>query len=169
MDVADTILAVLDSAPSGKIAGKTRLQKTIHLLKLAKLDVGADFVISRFGPYSGKLADVAELLVLRGLIKENVEPIGVFDTFKSVYSLPDLNSTSKAHKPKLDKKHKDILSQLARYSTVELEVASTIGFFLHSGHSAETAVNKTKKMKPRKAIPPVLTKARDILAIVQPS
>lgn len=160
-----TVIRLLAALPNQKINGKKRLQKLAHLLKLAGADVGEDFSISHFGPYSRRLADSAELLSLIGEIDKKIRPTGVYGTYLSEYSLP--SNTLLEHK--FQEKFERIASEIDRYSTVELEVASTIGFFVDAGFSEDRAIEQTKSMKPTKAKPPVLLKAEKILAAVRAS
>lgn len=162
MTLKRLILGMLGSLPEGQISGKKRLQKLAKLLELSGLNIEAEFEILHYGPYSRELAQAAEFLVLTGQIEESSEPVGVYRTYQSVYSLPDAGNSVF----RLSKKYRDILRKLNEYSTVELEVAATIGHFqTNEGLSYKTAVEETKFMKPTKAIRPVLDKAKNILAI----
>jgi hypothetical protein len=46
---------------------------------------------------------------------------------------------------------------------VELEIASTVGFFENQGKRPEIAIEQTKYMKPTKAIPKIMEKAEGLL------
>ena len=138
------------------------MQKMIHLLQLGGANVGTHFKLSDYGPYSRELAQWADILTVTGKIEKEVEPTGVYDTYQSVYTLPDQSKRV----PKWPKKYSELLSSLDRYSTIELEIASTIGYFIRGGYSEEKAVEKTRYQKPTKAIRPVVNKARSILELI---
>lgn len=156
------LLALLASAPDHKIQGRKRLQKMCFLLKCAGADVKIDFRLLHYGVFSTDVADVADELVLTGMVKEDIKPIGIYDTFQSIYQLP--SDSEKIGE--LPEALRDVVSQLNEFTTIELEVASTIAYFVNKGLSQSDALAETKKLKPSKAIRPVIRKAKKILAIV---
>lgn len=163
MGPQEAIVATLASLPLRQIQGKKRLQKLLHLLKLGGADIGVEFRLLHYGAFSVELAQAADLLAVTGHIQERIEPVGVYSTFQSVYNL----SKSTQSKIKLSKQFTELLSVLDKYSTVELEVASAIGYLQDSGFSKSDAIKQTKAMKPTKAVGPVLNKAIAILDKVQ--
>ncbi len=162
MEPSRPILATLASLPNRKVEGKKRLQKILHLLQLAGANVDYKFRITHYGAFSSDLADSADILVLTGQLEAKLEPIGVYGRYRSVYTPSDLGKRVL----KWPRKYVDILFKLDNYSTIELEVASTIGYFVSNGSSELQAIEQTKFMKPTKTIPPVSRKAKEILNIV---
>lgn len=162
MKTSDALLAVLAAAPDKKIEGKKRLQKVVYLLKLAGLEIEADFRLLHYGPYSAALANAADLLSLFGAIEEESKPVGIFGTYQVVYSLHKDQEAKK-----LPAKYIKLLAEISKFSTVELEVASTIGLFKAGGSSLREATEKTKFMKPSKAVKLVLAKAEQVLEKVE--
>ena len=162
MEPKDAVLATLASLPNHKIAGKKRFQKLLHLMQLAEAPFNLTFTISHFGAYSAELANAVDHLVHEDVVTENSEPVGAYGTYKSVY----FPSQEVENWPTLSETHSKILARINDYSTVELEVASTIGFFRSTNYSLEDAIQFTRAMKPTKTIRPVLNKARTILSLV---
>jgi len=162
MTSAELILAVLETLPGRKISGKKRLQKFGMLLQYAGLDFDADFSLHHYEPYSFELADTADELSWSGVIKEETEQAGVYGMFQSTYMLPDGQEPPE----KLTEPYKEKLLSLNAFSTIELEVASTIALFEDGGLDHETAIAKTCSLKRAKAVPSVLAKAENILEIV---
>lgn len=162
MRANDAILAILEAVPSRKIEGKKRLQKLVHLASLVDRNINVNFRIHHYGPFSAELANTVEYLALMGKIKEDLSPVGVYGTFKSVYTLPD-GAKVKSH---LKEACVAVLNELDAYSTVELEVASTIAFFMTQHFARKDAVKKTKELKPSKSTPAMLKRAEKVLATV---
>ncbi|MCZ6496993.1 MAG: hypothetical protein O7D27_11225 [Alphaproteobacteria bacterium] len=163
MKIQDVIVSIINALPEKKIEGKKRLQKLVYLVQYSDLETNATYKISHFGPFSRDVAKTIDLMVAVGLINEREEPSGIYGTYKTVYSLPSNIRTLK----KLPEKQFVVASEINRYTTIELEVASTIAFFMRSGNRFKTAVEKTKNMKPSKAIPPVIQKAEKIVEVVK--
>ncbi len=159
----DAILAVLAASPNHRIEGRKRLQKILWLVKLAGLPVDAEFEISHYGPYSERVANTADLLSVIGKIDESEEPLGSFNMIQSVYTLPSQPLSGGRDAPALPGPYNGLVAFLSDFSTTELEVAATIGYFKQSGLSESAAIARTRSMKPNKTISPVLAKAKHIL------
>ena len=163
MELREFLPALFHSVPKQEIVGKKRLQKLVHLLKRAGAEVDADFRIHQYGAFSYEVARATEDLVLTGRIIERSEPLGIYGTYLTTYSLDNGGSEAKT----LDDRSAKLLVELSAYSTIELEVASTISFFESEGLQTEDAVTRTKQMKPSKTIPPILAKSEEVLALVR--
>ena len=161
MTPREAILAVLGAVPDQRIEGKKRLQKLIQLLQFSGAPIQASYSIHHYGPYSSSIADAAEELCLFEEIKCEEKPCGNNGMWQSVYSLEPANKKTSF----FSDRHQEILKKLNGYSTVELEVASTVALFLREGLSKEEAVKETEDLKPTRAIPQVLKKADEILGL----
>lgn len=161
MSPEDFILSVLASMPDQKVVGKKRLQKLAMLLQHAGVKVKAEFRIHNYGPFSCDIADAADELFWKGDIEVSTASSGMYGTLQTVFRLPE----AKKDRFELPDNFKDKLAELNKFTTIELEVASTIAFFEKNNDSRDDAIDKTRKMKPTKAIPYVLKKAEEILAI----
>lgn len=166
MELDTRILSVVKTLPDNEIEGRKRLQKLIHLLQLSGLEVPAEFRIHNYGPFSEEVALAADDLVNKGALSESVKAVGVYGTHQYLYKLANPKKTKVAA---LAPHARKLVLTLDQFSTVELEVASTIGFFEAQGYSCKDAVEQTKSMKPNKTIPTVLDKAKKILELVKSS
>lgn len=156
MNTQDTILAIVSA--SGKIEGRKRLQKMVHLLKVGGTDVPARFRIHHFGPFSEDVASTADQMVFEGALEEEVEAAGPYNTFLYLYS-------TQRH-PSVDPTIGQLIRSLNAFSTVDLEVASTIAFFEEEGSTHRDAIQQTKTLKPTKTTTRVLAKAEEILSLL---
>jgi uncharacterized protein YwgA len=146
MHLTKLLPAVVQASPSGKVQGRKRLQKIIHLLKLSGADVEADHYLLHYGPFSDEVASTTENLVYQGTLAEDLEVVGAYKTCQYVYRLGEYAPASYP----LGKIDEELVAKLGALSTVELEVASTIGFFECMGESREEAVSEAKLLKPSK-------------------
>lgn len=157
------ILSALQTLPDHTITGKKRLQKLAMLLQVAGLEVDADFSLHHYGPYSFELAEAADELYWTGVISEQSEQRGVFGTFQTVYRLDDCDEAPK----ELPNPFKNKLLQLNEFSTIALEMASTIALFENEGLSRNAATEKASTLKKAKATPAIMEKAGKILEIIK--
>ena len=127
MTLSDSVLAMMAELPARQVTGKKRLQKLLHLLQLAGADIDAEFRIHHYGPFSFDVVDTIENLVLEGKVEERIQDIGIYDSYVTTYTLNDGDS-AESNGPE-DSRIRGVLARLTHYRTVELEVASTIGFF----------------------------------------
>ena len=165
MDSDEFVLSSLMVAPEHRLVGKKRIHKLAMLLKAAGLNLAAEFRMHHYGPYSDSIAEAIEGLSLVGSIDESAEPVGAQGTFVSVFELPredgEVSRTQTLPDP-----YASILIALDQYTTIELEVASTIRYFELNGKTPGEARARTRAMKPRKANRAVVQKVGEILKIV---
>ena len=141
------IFAVLATLPNKKVRGKKRFQKLVHLWQSSGVEIDVNFRIRNYGPFSAEIEKSCALLSLFGDIEEKQVTFGYADFLMTEYSLPkdqffpdvSINSVQKT-----------VLMELDKFETVDLEVASTIIFFLRSGLSENDSIEKTRKIKPAK-------------------
>ncbi|MEX5214546.1 MAG: hypothetical protein NW703_10320 [Nitrospiraceae bacterium] len=163
MKLSSLVPAIINALPSGRVEGRKRLQKLVHLLQLSGADVSAEFEILHYGPFSTELASTVDDLTYEGKIKEDVEPVGVYGTYQYVYRLGDPSTFI----PELQDIDRALVRRLDEASTVVLEIASTIGFFESSGSDRKDALLQTKEIKPKKAIDSVLQEASKVLEMIE--
>lgn len=162
MNAKSFVLALLSASKENRITGKKRLQKLSMLLKSSGVEVDADFSLLHYGPFSYDIADAADELTLTGLVEETSVPVGVFGTFQSEYRLPEDSDVGE----RLPEQAIEKLKELAEFSTIELEVASTILYFKHVGKTTDEAISETIAIKPKKAVPDILKNALQAVDIV---
>lgn len=154
------IQELIASTPKRRVEGKKRLQKLVYLLKNAGIDSGASFFLKDYGPFSREVENAADIMSIFGDLEETAETVGYNGYMATVYSLPD------AAQLEPDLKMSEVLSELERFRSVELEVASTILYFEGEGQDRETAVDSTRDMKPSKTTDRVLIAADKILGFI---
>jgi len=161
MDAEAFIVALLDVLPGKEIRGRKRLQKLGFIAQVLGAPISARFFLHDFGPFSREIASAADMLTLVGELDENDIPIGATKKFVRVYKL---NGTAHVAEP-LSAGVAGAVDVLQRYSTVELEIASTILYF-HQNESLPwpDAVSATTELKPTKSVPQVISRATDALA-----
>ncbi|MFC5066403.1 hypothetical protein [Flaviflagellibacter deserti] len=155
----ELVLALLKAMPHKKIDGKKRLQKLAYLMASAGVDCNIQFDLRDYGPFSVEIAQAADYLTFSGLIEEDEQQLGDNNFFMTSYKLIESIPT----RPELSHDHVKALAALAKYTTIQLEVAATYLFFRNRGLDEETARQRTVAMKPAKASPAVLAKAPEIL------
>lgn len=160
METQKFILAILGDIPSHSVTGKKRLQKLVYLLKEGGEPCDAIFQLKNFGPYSFDVEDSTDMLSLFGDICEEEERVGYADYLSSKFYLP---GKGQLPEDKLSERGRSLLSFLNKFTTVELEIASTILYFYRADSSWRDALKKTIAMKPAKSKRGVLEKANEIL------
>jgi uncharacterized protein YwgA len=122
--------------------GRTRLQKSVYLLKLCGIDLGFDFEYHHYGPYSEDLTNASRDAEVLGLL--DVEWKNSYGNEYAVF-----HARTEAAFPQSDKAT-SALSILNRYETTVLELAATVDFLRKNGYRsdpwAETARRKTSKI-----------------------
>jgi hypothetical protein len=101
----------------GTLVGKTRLQKTVYLLRRCGVDGDVEFEYHNFGPYSAKLAFLCDLAEAEGKI-ETEERRGFHDVPYTLFRTtvtPPQNICGKA-----SNFVEDYLKTMSRYNAIEL-------------------------------------------------
>lgn len=161
MDAPEIVVAVVAATRKQEVAGRKRLQKLTYLLERVSGPRIGDFQLRQFGPYSETIARETSVLVAFGDLNEEVQPLGTYGTFQSVYSLSDA-----AGAVRLPNSLDEFISELDGFSTLELEIAATIDYFRRMENDLEKSIALTRDMKPTKTTPSVVAKANSVLSIV---
>jgi uncharacterized protein YwgA len=161
MDAEAFVIALLDTLPNKEIRGRKRLQKLGYITKAIGAPVSAKFSLHDYGPYSSEIASATEMLTFLGELDESDVQLGAAKIFVKTYKLNNKVNVDK----KLSKSVQTALELLRRYSTIELEIASTILFFhKERGLSWARAIGATEELKPSKSVPQVVSRATEALA-----
>lgn len=124
------LASVIAAHPSGKVVGRTRLQKTVKLLQRLGLQTNYAYTNHFYGPYSEDLQADVHLLGVMGSVKETPKasaegtPYYVIEA-KESESLPD--------------EYRPIVERLARQDPVVLELAATYDSFIEMGVTRDRA------------------------------
>ena len=155
-----SLLQVIDSADG--IDTRKRMQKLVFMLKAAGCELGADYVIHRYGPYSQDVARACDTLVQRGLLLEEREETGWGQQYS--YCLTDEGreylATTKA--PHDLSPWREEIDDWIGQAMWPLEVASTVAFHLVKGDDIEDACTKAFDFKDVEVGSPVADAAREI-------
>jgi uncharacterized protein YwgA len=162
MDAEALVLSLLDILPSKEIRGRKRLQKLAYFALSLGAPAQARFFLYDFGPFSAEIAYATQMLTLLGEIDEEDVVLGNTKTFVKTYKLHDVSAV----RDRLPSEVSREIAKLLPYSTVELEIASTILFFHGKGLSWANALESTKELKPTKSVPQVISRAMEALAEV---
>jgi uncharacterized protein len=162
MDAEALVLAVLAALPSHEVRGRKRLQKLAFFAVQTGTRASVKFFLHDFGPFSTQVAAATDILSCVGAIDEEEAKYVRSKRYYKVYRLPDPTGVSE----QLPTGSKDALQKLSDYSTIELEVASTIWYFMSVGYPETKAVQATKELKPSKSEPKIIQRAEEALSRV---
>ena len=154
-DASDVVRLVRSNG--GSLIGKTRLQKSAYFLEEMESGFGFSFSYHHYGPYSDELANVIDdALALKMLaIDWDISNVGTrYAIYRDLgFSLRDEDQNDRRRK---------ILSTLAKYSAVELELAATADFLLKNGYESDPWL-ETKRRKASKLTEQRVAKAKQLL------
>jgi len=159
MDAEGLVLAVLDAMPDREVRGKKRLQKLAFFAVQAGAPSTARFSLHNFGPFSPEIAGATDLLAFVGDISESEAQFTQSKRFLKVYGLTEISSVPEA----LPETSSRAIRALNEYSTIELEIASTMLYFISQGNSPDDAIEATKELKPEKSQPKIIQRAKEAL------
>jgi len=161
MDAEALVLAVLDVLPQNEVQGRKRLQKLTFFAVETGVDTDVKFFLHDFGPFSPQVAAATDFLSLVGDIQEREGQYGAAKRYLKIYRLANSNAVSE----KLPVPVTAVIDALNKYSTIELEIASTIRHFISKANlSVDDAAEATKELKPAKSAPQILSRAKEALA-----
>jgi uncharacterized protein YwgA len=163
MDAETLVLSLLETSPDKEIRGKKRLQKLAYFATNLGARAAVQFSLHDFGPFSPDVASAAQMLSLFGEVTENQIQVGNTKRFVTVYKISDHTTVPESLPLEVAAK----LAQLVPYSTVELEIASTILYFYNLNHDWAVSIAATQSLKPTKSVPQVIRRATEALSGVQ--
>jgi uncharacterized protein YwgA len=160
MDAESLVLAVLKAVPKREVRGKKRLQKLAYFAVQAGTPADVRFFLHDFGPFSTQVANAANVLSYVGTISEDEEQFARTKRYYKCYRITDLAAVNED----LPVSASQALGKLDAYSTIELEVASTIRYFMDKGQTAADAIQSTRELKPTKSQQQIIERAREALS-----
>ncbi|WP_143324444.1 hypothetical protein [Caulobacter sp. FWC2] len=138
----ETAVRNVIAAAGGRLVGKTRLQKTAYILKIAGLSPDFSYTYHYYGPYSEEVATATKDAILDDLIAETESVAqwgGTFSVFTTSYN------------GDVDEKSREIVAVACSSDSVTLELAATAAFLKVSG--VQDWWGETARRKPQKATP----------------
>lgn len=155
------LAAVIFAHPERKVVGRTRLQKTVKLLKRIGAPLDYDYMIHFYGPYSEGVQSDIGLLQNLGLVREQ-ECTGKDG---SPYFVLEATDAAKPFAESEDvKRFGSAIKAMDRTDAVVLELAATYDAFREMGDDHETARERLKRKKQRKCTE---ANVRDALSLLK--
>jgi uncharacterized protein len=153
----DDVAVSIVSFNGGQLIGRTRLQKTAFLLERCGMGSGLEFEYRHYGPFSVDLArgcDDADFDGRLAMVEKPGSREMPYTVFKTSELAPDhLGNISG---PDV----RALLTAMARYSDIVLEVAATIVYLRDlSGDPVE----EVKILKPHKATDQRISQAKELI------
>lgn len=157
-------------ALAGTFVSRKRIQKTIHLLKVAGCPIDADFRLLCYGPYSSEVAQLLDEMTANELLEEETEVVGLGKEEYS-YRLPEhanakmeqFESTDRGREAaKVIAPFVPLFADVCKESAKTLEYASTIAYFRQAGRHLDEAVAETAKYKNAAIGASSLNRAREL-------
>lgn len=162
MDAEGLVLSVLGALPAREIRGRKRLQKLAFFAVQTGAESNVRFFLYDFGPFSTEVAKATDFLAFVGDITEVEEQFGRAKRYHKVYRLTDPVDLPE----RFPTETSEALRALNEYSTIELEIASTIRYFMGTGFDPSRAIEETKRLKPSKSEPIIVRRATEALSKV---
>lgn len=110
---------------TGNKVGKKLLQKVIYLVQRKGLNLGYNFSIHYYGPYSSQLEYDVYRLEIQGLI--NVENDGYTHKITPAENIGDSLKSAGV----LEDKNKDLIKKLCSFSARDLELIATVDYIIN--------------------------------------
>jgi len=149
---------VINLHNNNKIAGRKRLQKTIHLLQLFGVSLGYTFKLFFYGPYSEDLSYDLSVLSDLELAKEEEK---AFDSGGLIY---EYSVQTMLAEDQGSSKTKKIIEILEQEETWCLELASTYLHLLNFFEEQERALELLKRKKRAIYTETKFSKARELIS-----
>lgn len=162
MDAEALVLAILAALPNREVRGKKRLQKLAFFATQTGTSASVRFSLRDFGPFSSEVAAATELLSWVGAISEKEAQLTRIKRFYKIYSLPEAEAVDE----ELPGNAIVALKKLNKYTTIELEIASTIRYLMSKGYLVDNAIRQTEELKPTKSAPKIIDRAMEALSEV---
>ncbi|MBI5865001.1 MAG: hypothetical protein HZB38_10940 [Planctomycetes bacterium] len=164
------LLELLDRL--GGVQGRKKLQKLVYISKLAGMPIEDDFFFHYYGPYSSGLASRVDQLVEAGMLKEKTRSLAMSDGVEYGYELTEeARSFLETVRPKVPSKFENSLqaglshaAKLKDNEVFELELASTLLYWMAKGQSGEQAEAITEQRKNASRTSDVFKTAKQIAA-----
>lgn len=122
------------------IKGRKRMQKVIYFLQQAGCPIDADYTLHHYGPYSRDVANVTDVMVAEGLLKEHgYSGIGggQYDYKLEGHTRDMIHRIRESPSIQAFEAYRDRAIELLRESLWHLELGSTILYFYRSRRTAQ--------------------------------
>jgi len=130
---------------TGNKVGKKLLQKIIYLLQRKGLNLGYNFSIHYYGPYSSQLEYDVYRLEIHGLV--NVENNGYTHKITPAQNIVDNLKLAEV----MEDKNRDLIKKLCSFSARDLELIATVDYIIN-----QMRINKIDKENQKVVIEKVI-------------
>lgn len=124
MDNINKLVPIIKKITGLQQPGKKALQKLIYLVEKKGVDLGFDFSIHYYGPYSSTLDDAVHSLQMQGVIE--IVPDGMSHRIHLTELSDMMESTALSQSD--EQKIEDVLRAFGRMTAFELELITTTDF-----------------------------------------
>jgi len=141
-EAAGSVLSVFSVV--GKVNGRKKIQKMVHLLKVAGFRMPFKYEYHHYGPYSAELQMELSDLEREGYLREWIED----ETY--IYEMTDKGREFKEQLDRLGatvKVDRELVESMARKGSPFLEMVSTYAYLIDAGYKPEDARDKTLELK----------------------
>ncbi|MEE9293845.1 MAG: hypothetical protein V3W34_02620 [Phycisphaerae bacterium] len=147
------LLELLDRL--GGVQGRKKLQKLVYIAKVGGLPIEDDYFFHYYGPYSSGLASRVDQLVERKRLEETPRPLAVAEGVEYGYLVTDAARKSlESVRPDVPNQFREAMERgigraaaLKDRDVFQLELASTLLYWLDKGHSWDEAEAITERRK----------------------
>ena len=124
MDHINILMPIIKKISGYQQPGKKALQKLIYLVEKKGVDLGFDFSIHYYGPYSSRLDDAVHSLQMQGVIE--IVPDGMSQRIHVTELSEMMESIALSETD--EQKIEDVLRTFGRMTAFELELITTTDF-----------------------------------------
>ena len=157
---------------AGTMKTRKRVQKVVYLLQVAGLDLGLNFRLHNFGPYSAEVASLLDDMSSEGILLENrhvnmagwQSEYGLSDQAKQTLREFDQTARGQELAGELARFEPQIRRLLAVGELWELELGATIAYVYEKEGSWDKAVEAACKFK---SVPTDVPKTLQALALAK--
>ncbi len=142
------LLRVIDCC--GRVDGRKKLQKIVHILKEAGVPLGFRYGFHFHGPFSAELKGEIDTLVAEDILLEAEGATPVADYKQYSYSLGEAGAEMlREYAPKEKPEWQGLAAELNRKSAQELEAVSTLLYLRRHGYEGERLRRQFGELKPQ--------------------
>lgn len=141
-EAAGSVLSIFSIV--GRVHGRKKVQKMVHLLKVAGARMPFKYEYHHYGPYSAALQAELNDLDREGYLHESIED----ETY--VYEITDKGRKFKEQLEQFGIKveiDRELVKSMARKSSQFLEMVSTYAYLIDAGYKPDEARDKALKLK----------------------
>jgi len=114
------------------IQGRKRMQKVVYFLQQARCPIDAEYTLHHYGPYSRELANITDVMVAEGLLREQVVGFGQYAYSLDPRTRAMLKRIGQSESTQKFQTFRDQAIELLKEDLWRLELGATILYFYRS-------------------------------------